>query len=279
MRSGRNPTRRNRNIGTVKQGHGQDNRDVIPAGFPDDRIFYEHLVNPVAVRRTIGDHNLTFLVEPTRSDCTHACTIDDVCHILQFVSQDHLDGIELVLLRQPTRKQSTLSSVWGRFVYYAVTGKYSGTAICLEAQDISKPWHWKTSSASPDDHKELDRLREDGHRIALKKRFYEIERTLESVRSTQLYRTLLHELGHYVDWLIHLLNPVVASSDPDEEDRITRAFDGKPFQEREAFAHRYADDLKAGLTSKQSVPFERILDYKRMEREGLNRKWFTHNAG
>ncbi|MDJ0797430.1 MAG: hypothetical protein QNJ51_11470 [Calothrix sp. MO_167.B12] len=47
--------------------------------------------------------------------------------------------------------------------------------------------------------KELERLREDGHRTATDKRHYLISSTLDSIRNTQLYRTLHHEIGHYVD--------------------------------------------------------------------------------
>jgi hypothetical protein len=41
MRAGRDPRRRNRNIGAAKQGHGQDNRMVIPEPWADRRVFYE----------------------------------------------------------------------------------------------------------------------------------------------------------------------------------------------------------------------------------------------
>jgi hypothetical protein len=53
-RPGREPTRRNRNIGTSKQGHGQDNRMVIPSRWPDDRVYFEVLRNPVPVVRRAG---------------------------------------------------------------------------------------------------------------------------------------------------------------------------------------------------------------------------------
>ena len=60
----RNPTRRNRNIETAKQGHGQDNRMKIPASWHDDRLFYEKVDNAIAVERMIGDWPITFLVQP-----------------------------------------------------------------------------------------------------------------------------------------------------------------------------------------------------------------------
>jgi len=37
VRAGRNPTRRNRNTGTAKQGHGQDNRHRLPRAWADSR--------------------------------------------------------------------------------------------------------------------------------------------------------------------------------------------------------------------------------------------------
>lgn len=56
MRPGWNPTKRNRNIGTKKQGHGRDNRLVIPQAWPEDRIFWEVLRSPVLVTRQFRRH-------------------------------------------------------------------------------------------------------------------------------------------------------------------------------------------------------------------------------
>ncbi len=41
MRSGWNPSRRNKNIDTIKSGHGKNNKFVIP--YPS-KIFWENLI-------------------------------------------------------------------------------------------------------------------------------------------------------------------------------------------------------------------------------------------
>ncbi len=43
QRPGWNATRRNRNIGTARQGHGQDNRMVIPSNWQDLRRYWKRL--------------------------------------------------------------------------------------------------------------------------------------------------------------------------------------------------------------------------------------------
>ena len=169
MKPGWNPIRRNRNIGTSKQGYGKNNWLVIPERWSDDRVFWERLHHPVVVKKEIGDLPITFLVEPTHPGFTHCCTLDDIIHILQKVPQHHLQGIELIILRQPTRKQNLINPCWGRIGYWADIGKYSGTAIYVEAICISQVLRW-SKRLSPDMVKELERLREDGHRIATDKR-------------------------------------------------------------------------------------------------------------
>src|SRR5688572_8501323 len=103
-----NPTRRNRNIGTAKQGHGLNNRMVVPQRW--DAPFYTTLRGAIAVARG----KWTFLVEPARTPFVHACTIDDVAHVLAMAPPKDVAAIDLIVLRQPTRKQRMLEPVWGR---------------------------------------------------------------------------------------------------------------------------------------------------------------------
>ena len=273
-KSVRNPTRRNRNIGTSKQGHGMDNNLVIPKAWPDDRVFWEVLKNPVAVKRNIGESEITFLVEATRPECFYPCSIDDIATVLEHVPSEHLDGLDLIILRQPTKKQSVVSSVWGRFLYYAVPGQYSGTAICIEAHDLSEKDVW-SKSLTPFDQKELERLANDGHQIRSDRRGHEIVRTADSVRNTVLFRTLLHEVGHYVDWLESVLWPCSKIDDPAEDEQTSQAFDTKPSKEREEFAHKYADQLSAKLRKKGLIPFAPIIQPDSMRTEGVEKSWFV----
>ena len=199
-RPGYNPTRRNRNIGTENAGYGQNNRLVIPAAWADDRRYYEKLVNPIEVAVKVRSVSLQILVEPPLIGFAHACTIDDIEHLLQLVPVAHFQAFRLIVLRQPKRKERNLSPTWGRWVYWSNIGVHSGSAIYLEAQDLSRPIRWSTS-LTPDYARELDRLHEDGHMVSSGKRSHLITCTLDSTRRTQLYRTLPHEIGHYVHYL------------------------------------------------------------------------------
>lgn len=260
MKSGRNPTRRNRNIGTTKQGHGQDNKLVIPWSWRDSRSFYEKLLDCQTVSRQISDQPFTFLVESTRRDSIHPCTVDDIACLLGHVPATDLKGLNIVVLRQPKRKEQILSPVWGRLQYFANFGHVSGPAIILEAPDLSKPIRW-SKSQTPDFARELERLDEDGHRVVSNRREWIIEPTLESARATMLYRTLLHEIGHWVDWHGSVLGSAAARrhSEVDINDLEEKYF-ARPVSERESAAHRYADALAIQLRKIGIIPFERLLD-------------------
>ena len=180
--------------------------------------------------------------------------------VLAQVPYAALADIEFVLLRQPKRKEEILESAWGRLVWYAEVGELKGRAIVLEAIDFSKPLRWPRS-LSPDRAKEFARLREDGHEIEETKREYIIRPTLATVRATQLYRTLLHEIGHNVD---------------DNRDPI--AFDNKSSQVKEEFAHQYAAKLRAKLDYFGVLPFERKLNPEFLAKHGLDVKDFELRA-
>ncbi len=268
MRAGWNPGRRNRNIGTAKQGHGQDNQLVIPKGWPDDRVFYEVLRSPVVVRRTVGGSELTFLVEPPRAGSFHACTVDDICRVLDFVPPEHLNGIDLIVLRQPTRKQELLRPVWGRLAYHADTGRHAGTAIFLEAQ-TGAPLRWSTA-LDPEGAAELERLRADGHVVTRERRGWRIALTPRSIRETQLHRTLLHELGHAVDWWLSVVRPTRELEEEALREGFVRAYRSKPGRAKEAFAHRYAAEIVTRVP-RLVVP---LLDHAGIRAEGLDPGWF-----
>src|SRR6266849_2407013 len=118
-----NPTRRNRNIGTAKGGHGQNNRMTIPEVAHGRYIFWERMDDAQEVTRIIADRTVKFFVQSTREDCVHACTVDDIARLLLRVPSLDWDGIGAVLLRQPRRKEQTLASVWGRLAYTADLNK------------------------------------------------------------------------------------------------------------------------------------------------------------
>lgn len=253
MNTGRNNTRRNRNIGTAKQGHGQNNKFEIPSHFSyaELKVYFEDLKNYQSVGRIIKGYLIMFLVEETRDECVHACTVDDITRVLQNVPAADLEDLPLIILRQPKRKEEILSPVWGRYIYYAVIDKHSGSAICLDTFDLSKPVRW-SKSLTPDLQVELERLKTDGHSIETNKRHHIVSSDLASVRATQLYRTLLHELGHHVD-----------------RTRNENVFETKTSKDKEIFAHRYADEMRENLRREGVVPFERIFDLESIESDKL----------
>src|SRR5262245_35112737 len=112
----------------------------------------------------VHSRGLPFIVEKTRADSCHACTVDDIACVLQYVPASDFVGIDFIVLRQPKRKEEIINPVWGRIAYFAEIGAHQGRAIFLEALNPSKPILW-TKSLTPDRQEELDRLRGDGHEI------------------------------------------------------------------------------------------------------------------
>jgi len=295
-----NPTRRNRNIGTAKHGYGQDNELVIPFPAVEMKSFFERLSEYNTVIKEIKGHKFKFIVETTRNNSFYACTIEDIEQILIEIPKEDYGDLELIILRQPTRKEENLKSVWGRLIYsYEFENDYS-PAVIIEAVDLDRTFRWskKLSIAS---QKELERLKEDGHKIKMGKRFYEAEYELTNIRATQLYRTLLHEFGHYVHYLevvkspladiknqINLLDDQIEDNDTSETNPLFDKWDSLddeynkrveeleqkyfsiPSSEKEVFAHSYADELKEDLTLRGIVPFTRIINEKEIIENGLN---------
>src|SRR4029453_11322085 len=108
----------------------------------------------------------------------------------------------------------------------------------------------------PDQAREQRRLREDGHRVTSDRRSVTFHVTLDSARATQLYRTLPHEVGHWVDYQRHVARP---GGDPGSDrwqalwDRYWR----RPEREREDAAHRHADTVRRRLARSGRTPLPR----------------------
>ena len=260
------------NIGTSKQGYGKDNKLVIPDRWSDLSIYWERLNNPVTVPITVNDHDINILVEPTIYGCFHACTVEDIEFLLQQIPVKHLQEVQLIVLRQPKKKEQILCPVWGRMAYWANIGKFSGPAIYLEAQpqDVKLTWSKKLSVQQ---NIELERLRQDGHKISEDKRSFCISTCLQSVRNTQLYRTLPHEVGHHVDYLVHVTE--ASAQNRQEEDLLLEKYWSKPKHDKEVFAHRYADEFY----QKNRVTFSRIENPEKMMLCGLSPEWFLPGYG
>ena len=260
MRPGFNATRRSRNIGTAKQGHGQNNRLRIPSVCGDERTWSQQLGPHRLEERWVLRRRLTFIIEETSGGCIHACTVDDVCHMLGLMPFADWDGLETFVFRQPRRKQAILNPVWGRLSYAADFGRPAqrtvrwGPAVTLEAQQPNGLLRWG-AKLPLSDQEELERLRDDGHRVERDGPRWTIALSPESIRATQLYRTLPHEIGHWVDWLEKVERPEAAGGD---YDALSDAYFARPADEREAFAHRHADQIRKGLIGSGLLPFPPI---------------------
>jgi hypothetical protein len=255
MRPGWKPTRRNRNAGTKANGLGRDNDFDIP--FLRDRgtAYFEQLTKPAIVRRIAGARELVFIVEPVRPGYAYPCTIDDIVAVLAQVPAAHLDLVDYVVLRQPTRKQELHAPVWGRAIWQFEGNGFDGSAIILESRSLT-PYRWGKRIV-PESARELARLREDGHEIVNTRRGLEFRPTPASLRNTVLFRTLLHELGHHVDYWLR-----------DDDSYYLRTQSA-----REDFAHRYATEVRGRLQW-----FAPIIDLERIAAEGLQPAWFTFQS-
>jgi hypothetical protein len=177
-----------------------------------------------------------------------------------MVPEEDLEQLQAVVFRQSTRKQKIGAPTWGRLDYWAElkSGQVvisKGPTIFLEAVKTVENWKLPRSE-SPQESRERSRLIEDGHEIRSTRRQFEVSSGLKACRNTQLYRTLLHEIGHWVDWLTKVERP---SKDADFE-RLSERYFQRPAVEREVFAHRYADLLRQELQREQRIPFNRIFD-------------------
>lgn len=249
-----NPTRRNRNIGTSKQGHGQNNKLTIPKPCAASKTFVERLDSYEKFEKNINGHDFLFIIEQTRESSKHACSINDIGKIIEQIPSSDFGDLKLIVLRQPKRKEENLSPVWGRLIYSYEFENHYFPAIILEAVDYGKKMKW-TTKLSIDSQKELERLKADGHPIKQNDRFFIADCKLENVRNTQLYRTLLHEFGHYVHYLQEVERPAV-EDEPIEswESRIDNYFK-IPQIEKENFAHKYADTLRQTMIDNNIIPF------------------------
>ncbi len=239
------PERRNRNSGTERAGQGRSNRMRIPETWLDRdgrvRSYVERLSPARTVRFDLNSEELVCLCETPAQGFTYGCSPEDVAHLLAQAPSKELAGLRIIAFRQPTRKQAKLNPVWGRLLFDADFGRYRGPAIVIEATDLARPLVWPRK-LSPDGQRALARLRADGHSIEEDRRGYAVHFTPGSVRQGILYRTLLHELGHWVDWQRH-----GRSGGAD--------YFARPVGEREAFAHAYADRLGARLRRQGAIPF------------------------
>lgn len=274
-----NPGKKNRNFGTKKRGRGQDNRHVIPESFFRDwKSYYEKLGDYRAFDLPTLHGSLRFLVEVPREDFYHAVTPEDVVHLISALSKEHTSDLEIVVFRQPTRRQLLLSPVWGRLVYFTEIDEHEGLAIYLEA--VPHPNTWTNSkSVGPDAAKEYARLEALGVDVRYEKRAIRISPSPAATRNVQLYHSIPHELGHLDDDRRHRRFSLDDAEEAalESERRIdegTPHYEQKTAAEREVYAHRFSDERRAELREAGRIPFERRFDEARMAEFGVEAAWF-----
>jgi len=267
-----NPTRRNRNIGTSKSGYGQNNFMRIPDAWNDDRMFWSKVVDPVFINITVASVELPIIVEPVNSGFKHHVSPWDIERILTSLSNPGVDGLAAIVLRQPKKKEHILSSVWGRFIWYGDIGNAHGPMIVIEAQKEDKSNRW-SKSLKPEAAKELDRLRADGHEITSDKRYHHIQCTIEAIRNTQLYRTLLHELGHYIDYRTNIADK--DNGDIDIWFDLVEKYEQRTSDQKEQYAHKFAENAMLELKNSGLAPFDIEVDVARNQKNSIADSWFA----
>jgi hypothetical protein len=97
-------------------------------------------------------------------------------------------------------------------------------------------------SLSPDDRRELERLRAAGFAVEETPRHHLITLTGAMCRRYQLLRTVPHEVGHWVDYRKHVLDAWPPDTTPvRSDDAYVDLWLQRPHLEREQAADRYAD--------------------------------------
>ncbi len=216
-------------------------------------LFHERIEPAYFAEENVGGFGLKLFYELPREGFTYGCSPPDVLNVLRVAAPSVPSLPDMLAFRQPTRKQRQLKPVWGRFLYFAEFGAHEGTAIVLEAQKVGASIRWP-KRMSLDDQAEVDRLRADGHVFNETKRTFDALLSTQSVRNTILFRTLLHEIGHWAHYCEDVLDAATAL-DPDQ-DVARELYFSKPSSEREVFAHKFAEQLAADLRSSGAIPFE-----------------------
>lgn len=143
----------------------------------------------------------------------------------------------------------------------------------LEAIDLSRRIIYGRKSQTPEQQNELKRIIRDGHIILEHKSEYIYQPTISCCRNTQLYRTLLHEIGHYVQYLECTVRKKCSHSDQIDYEELYHKI---PKSEKESFAHKYAETKKEELERNGVIPFDRMLDFKTLRIENLDINDFTN---
>jgi hypothetical protein len=254
MRSGRDPTRRNRKLGTPDFAWRDRGEGMPPFEIPwprwEQRSPGERWTPQRVEEHTVHGRTLQIVVERPLSGWVHACAPEDVVEVLGRLPAPDTEGLGLVVLLQPRRKEDALRPVWGRLHWTTRFRGYAGPAVTLSAYDLRRPVLRWSRSLWPEGQDELDRLRAVGFAITEGRREYGIHLEPATVRRWHRERTLPHEVGHWIDFRRRVIEPTgtrdaaEAETHPDYPALIER-WRSRPWRERERFADAYADAHQA----------------------------------
>lgn len=253
----RDPRRRNKNIGTAKQGFGQNNNLTIPQPLDTLKTFYERFTSVEMVSITVHSTKIPVIIEELKEGFYYSCTPYDVERILNHLPEEDLMDFGVLIFRQPKKKEQILSSVWGRLIYSFEYKDDYYPAIIIEAVDnidhLSFP-----KKQSVHEKNEFNLLIQDGLNFVLDKRDYFAQLDPDKIRNIQLYRTLLHEIGHYN----HYLEIVERPGNEDEDFEVWKERNDFYFSinqdEKETYANKYAVTMKSILQENGIIPFNKI---------------------
>jgi len=141
--------------------------------------------------------------------------------------------------------------------------------VFLEAQPINLTYKIK-NNVDADFMQEIEKLKQEGHQIELTKRHFEIRSSPEAIRNTQLYGTLLHEIGHQVDYFEKVTRH---EQEEDADEDLQERYFSLPTRQKEHFAEKYATEMAAQLRNKNIIPFVPLPISTEYHPE-INPEWF-----
>lgn len=207
-----NAVKRNRNIGTKKSGFKKQSNYKIP-----DKFLSESYSKADKSQVFVHNRPITFYIDKLKNGYDHACTIEEVISVLNQLPAEDVCGIKNIYFHQPSRKKEIFTPMWGSLRYYA--GPNFSPIIIINAQKI--PFVYKSNlEVIPFWKDELEFLKKNCESYTLTKRKHILVFQKEHIKQIQLYRTVPHEIGHWVDFKMGM--------------------EDLPFEEKERRANQYA---------------------------------------
>jgi len=246
----RAPERRSRKVGSParawRDGPAGRRAYDVPWSARDRRAPSDRWTPEAVVGVEVHGRTIDVVVDQLLGDHVHVCAPEDVGDVLELLPPDDVLGLDLVVLRQPTRKEQTLRPAWGRIAWDVAFRGYRGPALMLDAVALGQTLRWPRSMI-PADVEELGRLRAAGFSVRSSRHGHDVRLDAVPVHRWLLSRTVPHEVGHWVDYRRRVLDPLPDDASKAEYDARLDRWMQRPHLEREALADRYADAMSAPI--------------------------------